>query len=78
MILESQNHGNTIDTIILARIDQLSCMFNRSLVIEDEVVVVDSDGQTHNLVELQFVTSAMDFATAVCFLLARCREHCLL
>ena len=78
MVLVSQNQGDTIDTIILARIDQLSCMFNRSLVIEDEVVVVDSDGQTHNLVELQIVTSAMDFATAVCFLLARRREHCLL
>ena len=77
MVLESQNHGNTIDTIILATVDQLSCMFNRSFVIEDEVVVVDSDGQTDNLVELQFVTFAVSFATAVCFLLAPCRGHCL-
>ena len=78
MVLVSQNQGNTIDTIILARVDQLSCMFNRSFVIEDEVVVVDGDGQTDNLIELQFVSSAMCFATAVCFLLALCRGNYLL
>ena len=78
MVLVSQNQGNTIDTIILARVDQLSCMFNRSFVIEDEVVVVDGDGQTDNLIELQFVSFAMSFATAVCFLLALCRGHYLL